>query len=120
VRLAHTAPDDCGNAAATNPLPPYRGFRHQVQPRNAELATAVEIFFRTGDYDAFRVFGHGRGTGDQVMLLAYLIANDFVGTARECEKAWGNGYGIGFTYAMGQLDAANGRELAQVLGWTKG
>jgi hypothetical protein len=71
-----------------NPLPPYRGFRHQVQERNAELATAVEIFFRTGDFDALPPSGPEE-PGEQVMLLAYLIANDFAGAGARARAGVG-------------------------------
>lgn len=119
MRLSSTAPAERGNVAAANPLPPYRGFRHQVQPRNAELATAVEIFFRTGDFDALRAFGTRRSAADRVLMLGYLLANDFTDQARELDQAWDMFGGLGFRYAIAQLDAANGAELAEVLGWAK-
>lgn len=116
MRLSHTAPDDRGNADVGSPLPPYRGFRHQVQPRNAELATAIEIFFRLGDFDALVATGGRKSRSEQVMLVAYLVANDFAGVARDCARAWG----LDLVDALKLLDRANGRELAEVLGWTEG
>lgn len=116
MHLTSNAPADCGNDAAANPLPPYRGFRHQVQERNRQLATAVEIFFRTGDFDALEAFGSKKSPGEQVMVLAYLIANDFAGPARELAGMWQ----LHLVDALDGLDRGNGAELADALGWAKG
>jgi hypothetical protein len=116
LRLSHTTPDDCGNVAAANPLPPYRGFRHQVQPRNRELATMVEIFWRTGNFYSLVVAGAVKSPGEQVMVIGYLIANDFAGAARDLEQEWG----ISLVNGLARLDRENGAELAEALGWARG
>lgn len=89
--------------------------RHRVQQRNQYIADRVDLFFTSRDDVRLRRFGDKLSTGERVMLLVYLIANDFAGTAREFADEWG----ISLTTALSTLDRENGAEAALALGWVR-